>query len=172
MEKKHVTWCRCSLVFSKAKFWGRQPWKSRDCWRQHFFAKKYFFKKCMQIIYHSTQVNADKSLQYNYGLKKFGSKDRRTLMTLGKLIFLDISFSTYSKHQMVMLKGLFESCFKKIFFTCDEFLTLFAYPYPFLISLPLSFPFPYSLLCLLTIWFLLQWVIIWSYVDSFFMYHL
>ena len=157
MEKKHVTWCRCSLVFSKAKFWGRQPWKSRDCWRQHFFAKKYFFKKCMQIIYHSTQVNADKSLQYNYGLKKFGSKDRRTLMTLGKLIFLDISFSTYSKHQMVMLKGLFESCFKKDFFlhVMNSLLylltlipSLFPYPYPFHFLIPycvyLQFGFYYS----------------------------
>ena len=33
----------------------------------------------------------------------FESQDRRTLMTLGKLIFLDISFSTFSRHQMVIL---------------------------------------------------------------------
>ena len=33
----------------------------------------------------------------------FGSQDRRTLMTLGKLIFfLDILFSKSPKHQMVM----------------------------------------------------------------------
>ena len=33
-----------------------------------------------------TKLNADKSLQQIYGLKMFESQDRKTVMTLGKLI--------------------------------------------------------------------------------------
>ena len=50
-----------------------------------------------------TPKNADKSLQYNYGLKNFGSQDRKAVITLSKLSFSDISFSAYSKPQMLML---------------------------------------------------------------------
>ena len=41
-------------------------------------------------------------MRWNYHLKVLLSQYRRTLMTLGKLRFSDISFSTYSKHQMIM----------------------------------------------------------------------
>ena len=34
-----------------------------------------------------SKLNADKSLQQNYGLKMFESQDRRTVMNLGKLVF-------------------------------------------------------------------------------------
>ena len=57
------------------------------------FCEKYFFKKFMRIIYYSIQ---------SYGLKMLESQDR-TVMTLGKLKFSDISFSSNSKYQTLLL---------------------------------------------------------------------
>ena len=68
-----------------------------------FQQANYFPKIYANYISFDSKLNADKSLQQNYGLKILGSQDRRTVIILGKLKFSDISFSTYSKHQMLML---------------------------------------------------------------------
>ena len=68
-----------------------------------FCKKKNFPKIYANYISFDSKLNADKSLQYNYGLKMLGSQDVRTVMTLGKLKCSDVLFCTYSKHQMLML---------------------------------------------------------------------
>ena len=45
-----------------------------------------------------SKLNADKSLQQNYGLKMLGSQDKRVVMTLGKVKFSGILLSTDSKY--------------------------------------------------------------------------
>ena len=68
------------------------------------FLQKIFFQNIYaNYISFYSKLNANKSLQQNYGLKMLGFQDRRTVMTLGKLKFSDVSFSTYSKHPMIML---------------------------------------------------------------------
>ena len=101
--KKHENWYRWFFVCSKTKIWMRHPWNSRDWWCHTFLPKKFFPKIDANYISFDSKLNADKSLQYNYGLKMLGSQDVRTVMTLGKLKCSDVLFCTYSKHQMLML---------------------------------------------------------------------
>ena len=54
-------------------------------------------------ILFDSRLIADKNLQQNYGLKMLEFQDRRTVMTLGKLKFSDISFSINSKYQTLLL---------------------------------------------------------------------
>ena len=68
-------------------------------------------------------------MRWNYHLKVLLSQYRRTLMTLGKLRFSDISFSTYSKHQMIMyqLKWLSRSQETLGKYQIQHCLNIFAY---------------------------------------------
>ena len=72
----------------------------------HFFKKMFFQKSYANYISFDSKLYGDKSLQQNYDLKMFGSQDRRTVMGLDELIFVDITFSTYSKNQMAMSRSI------------------------------------------------------------------